>query len=38
MKTGIAQINRIEMYYETNGSGELEPLGQSPDAEETFPI
>jgi len=38
VKTGIAPINEMEMFYETDGSGELERLGRSSDAGETFPI
>jgi hypothetical protein len=28
----------MKMFYETDGSGELEPLGRSSDAGETFPL
>jgi hypothetical protein len=38
MKTRIAPINGIEMFYKTDGSGEREPSGWSSGAGETFPI
>jgi hypothetical protein len=38
VKAGIAPINGIEMFYDSDGSGELEPLGRSSDGGVTFPI